>query len=166
MCAARAWACRFPRSTACRRNGARTTKRFILGSANMRRNNNILLLSSVAAIGLAMPLLGHAQDQAPAPQAAQAPSPGAKARDAQAESEQIIVTGTARAEGLKKLDASYSITSISDEQIKQAAPSSTADLLKVVPGLFAESSSGESGPNVEVRGFPGNSDAPFVTYLI
>ena len=68
---------------------------------------------------------------------------------------------------MKKLDASYSITSsISEEQIKQTAPTSTADLLKVVPGIFAESSSGNSGPNIEVRGFPGNSDAPFVTYLI
>ena len=136
----------------------------------MRRSSTRILLSSVAAIGLAACWSARAQDQAPALQTAQTPapavSPGAKAKDAQDESEQIIVTGTARAEGLKKLDASYSITSISEEQIKQAAPSSTADLLKVIPGVFAESSSGNSGPNIEVRGFPGNSDAPFVTYLV
>ncbi|MGB8842058.1 MAG: TonB-dependent receptor [Aliidongia sp.] len=135
----------------------------------MGRNTKKILLSSVGLIGLA-PLVGHADEpisvQQAVQQTAQVQSPGAGARDAQAEAEQIIVTGTARAGGLKKLDASYSITSISDEQIKQAAPSSTADLLKVVPGVFAESSSGESGPNIEVRGFPGNSDAPFVTYLI
>ena len=142
----------------------------------MRRSSKGILLSSAAAIGLAAAGSAIAQDQASAtaPQVAQAqpaataaaPSPGAKAKDAQEEAEQIVVTGTARAEGLKKLDASYSISSISEEQIKQTAPTSTADLLKVVPGIFAESSSGNSGPNIEVRGFPGNSDAPFVTYLI
>jgi outer membrane receptor protein involved in Fe transport len=136
------------------------------------RRSKTFLFSTAAVIGLATSWTAQAEDQAAVPQIAQAaqtaaaPSPGAKARDAQEESEQIVVTGNAHAEGLKKLDASYSITTISDTQIKQAAPSSTADLLKVVPGMFAESSSGESGPNIELRGFPGNSDAPFVTYLV
>ena len=39
----------------------------------------------------------------------------------------VVVTGTARREGLRKLDASFSITTADEEQIKQAAPSSTAD---------------------------------------
>ena len=79
--------------------------------------------------------------------------------------EEIVVTGTA-ARGLKKLDASYSITTASLEEMRDAAPSSAADLLKVVPGLWAESSGGVAGANIEVAGFPGSSDAPYVTYQL
>src|SRR5262245_4557034 len=79
--------------------------------------------------------------------------------------EEIVVTGTA-ARGLRKLDASYSITTASLEEMRDAAPSSAADLLKVVPGLWAESSGGVAGANIEVAGFPGSSDAPYVTYQL
>lgn len=107
------------------------------------------LLSSVA---LAVLTLAH---QAAAQQAA---------KDAvQTEIQQVVVTGNAQNGGVRKIDASYSITTASEEQIKQAAPSSTADLLKVVPGVYAESSGGNAGANIEVRGFPSGGDAPFVT---
>jgi outer membrane receptor protein involved in Fe transport len=86
------------------------------------------------------------------------------AKDAvQTEIQQVVVTGNAQNGGVRKIDASYSITTASEEQIKQAAPSSTADLLKVVPGVYAESSGGNAGANIEVRGFPSGGDAPFVT---
>jgi iron complex outermembrane receptor protein len=77
--------------------------------------------------------------------------------------EEIIVTGTARSEGLRKLDASFSITTATAEQIEQLAPKSTAELLRVVPGLWAEPTGGVSGANIDIRGFPGGGDAPFVT---
>ncbi len=35
-----------------------------------------------------------------------------------------------------------------------------------MPGLWAESSGGETGANIEVAGFPGGGDAPYVTYQI
>lgn len=47
----------------------------------------------------------------------------------------VIVSGTARFKGLAKRDASFSITTASPEQIQQAVPQSTADLLKIVPGV-------------------------------
>lgn len=75
----------------------------------------------------------------------------------------IVVTGSANAGGVKKLDASYSITSVSADDMRDAAPSSTADLLKVVPGMWVESSGGVSGANMNVRGFPAAGDAPYVT---
>lgn len=35
--------------------------------------------------------------------------------------------------------------------------------MKSIPGLWVESSGGVAGANIDVRGFPGGSDAPFVT---
>jgi iron complex outermembrane receptor protein len=33
----------------------------------------------------------------------------------------------------------------------------------MVPGVYAESTGGQSGANIEVRGFPSGSDSPFVS---
>lgn len=77
--------------------------------------------------------------------------------------EEVITTGTPGGASIRKLDASFSITTMSDEDIARASPASTADLMKTIPGLWVESSGGVSGANIDVRGFPGGSDAPFVT---
>jgi outer membrane receptor protein involved in Fe transport len=79
------------------------------------------------------------------------------------ELQQVVVTGTASASGARKIDTSFSITTASEEQLKMASPSSTADVLKIVPGVYAESTGGQSGANIEVRGFPSGSDSPFVS---
>ncbi|HET7266677.1 MAG TPA: TonB-dependent receptor [Oleiagrimonas sp.] len=76
---------------------------------------------------------------------------------------QVVVTGSANIGGVKQMDASYSITSLSSYDIQDLAPHSTADLLKAVPTLWVESSGGQTGANVFVRGFPGAGDARFVT---
>jgi len=39
-------------------------------------------------------------------------------------------------------------------------------LLKIVPGIWAESSGGAAGANIELAGFPGGSDSPYVTYSV
>ena len=80
--------------------------------------------------------------------------------------QQVVVTGTATFGGIKKIDASYSITSMSAEQIKESNPKSVADLLKASPGVYPESSGGQTGANIEVAGFPGGGDAPFYTAQI
>lgn len=77
--------------------------------------------------------------------------------------EEIIVTGTAGGGEIRKFDASYAITTVNDQQIAEYSPNSTADLLKLVPGVWSESSGGVSGANVFVRGFPGGGDAPYLT---
>ncbi|RXF02564.1 TonB-dependent receptor [Pseudoalteromonas sp. PS5] len=77
--------------------------------------------------------------------------------------ETIIVSGTPGGAGIRKIDASFAVTNIDAVQIDKLAPKSTADLLKAVPGIWVESSGGESGANVFVRGFPGGGDAPFLT---
>ena len=79
------------------------------------------------------------------------------------EVERIIVTGVPSGTPTRKVDTSFAITNMSDEDIKRLAPKSTADIFKAVPGVWAESSGGQSGANIFVRGFPGGGDAPFVT---
>jgi len=80
--------------------------------------------------------------------------------------EEIITTGTAGGAELRKFDASFAITTATDEDINKFSPKSTADLLKLVPGVWSESSGGVSGANVLVRGFPGGGDAPYLTVQV
>lgn len=77
--------------------------------------------------------------------------------------EDVIVTGTPGGAGIRKLDASFAITNINDEDIRRVAPTSTADLLKTIPGVWVESSGGVAGANIFVRGFPSGGDADYVT---
>jgi iron complex outermembrane recepter protein len=80
--------------------------------------------------------------------------------------EEVIVTGTAAGAEIQKVEASFAITTVSAEDITQYSPQSTADLLKLVPGVWSESSGGVSGANVMVRGFPGGGDAPYLTVQV
>jgi outer membrane receptor protein involved in Fe transport len=112
-------------------------------------------LSAVALAVLA--LVAHTQATA------QEASPLPPQDNVQKELQQVVVTGTASASGTRKIDTSFSITTASEEQLRQAAPTSTADVLKIVPGVYAEATGGQSGANIEVRGFPSGSDSPFVS---
>ena len=75
----------------------------------------------------------------------------------------IVVTGVASSEGVRKLEASYNIVTATEEEIRQANPKSTADLLKISPGMWPESTGGQTGANIEIAGFPGGGDAPYFT---
>ncbi|MFC3138174.1 TonB-dependent receptor [Shewanella submarina] len=77
--------------------------------------------------------------------------------------ETIVVSGTPAGSGIRKSEAAFAVTNIDAVDINRLAPKSTADLFKAVPGVWVESSGGESGANVFVRGFPGGGDAPFLT---
>ncbi|PZQ24658.1 MAG: TonB-dependent receptor [Sphingopyxis macrogoltabida] len=111
--------------------------------------NRIHLLSSAALV--ALPVAAQAQE------APQAPDDYAD--------QEIIVTGTAGG-GVSRQDAAFAITSVGSEAIERAAPNSTADLLKVIPGVTAESSGGQNGANIFVRGYPSGGDAVFVTLTV
>ncbi|MFT3792636.1 MAG: TonB-dependent receptor [Rudaea sp.] len=80
--------------------------------------------------------------------------------------QEVVVTGNAAVGGVKKLDAAYSVTTLTADQIKQANPVSANDILKASPGIHVESSGGQSGANIEVAGFPGSSGSPFVTIAL
>jgi outer membrane receptor for Fe3+-dicitrate len=78
----------------------------------------------------------------------------------------IVVTGSAIASGVTKLEASYNIVTADEEQIRQSNPKSTADLLKISPGLWPESTGGQTGANIAIAGFPGGGDAPYFTTML
>lgn len=80
--------------------------------------------------------------------------------------EEVVVTGTPGGAGVTKREASFAITTIDVADIQRASPSSTADLLKLVPGVWSESSGGVAGANIFVRGMPSSGDAPFVTMSV
>ena len=80
--------------------------------------------------------------------------------------ETVVVTGSAISGGVTKLEASYNIVTASEEQIRQSNPKSTADLLKISPGLWPESTGGQTGANIEIAGFPGGGDAPYFTTML
>jgi outer membrane receptor protein involved in Fe transport len=86
--------------------------------------------------------------------------------DSESSLETIVVTGTAIAGGVKKLEASYNIVTATEEEIRRANPKSTADLLKISPGMWPESTGGQTGANIEIAGFPGGGDAPYFTALL
>lgn len=95
--------------------------------------------------------------------AAEEPRPPSTAQSEMAtQGEDIVVIGTAGG-GTRRQDASFALTSISEAAIEQAAPNSTADLFKVIPGVSSESSGGQNGANIFVRGYPSAGDAEFVT---
>ncbi|WP_114240469.1 TonB-dependent receptor [Dyella sp. C9] len=134
---------------------------------NTQRMTRRLLSASIAALLVAGSL--HAQDAAPAqatpPPAAQGQAPSANSKNA-TNLDQVVVTGNAANGGLKKIDTSYSITTATLDQIREFNAKSSADLLKMAPGVFPESSGGQTGANIEVAGFPGGGDAPFVTFQL
>ena len=80
--------------------------------------------------------------------------------------EEIVVTGTPGGRGTDRQEASFAVTTMNAEDISQISPQSTADLFKSIPGVWAESSGGVAGANIDVRGLPGGGDAPFVTLAI
>lgn len=66
--------------------------------------------------------------------------------------EEVVVTGVF--DQRKRIDASVAISTISENQIRMQAPASAADLLKNIPGVYVNSSTGEVGNQVTVRGTP------------
>jgi hypothetical protein len=137
------------------------------GNNDMTHPGLITRIASLFALSGAALTGGHAYGQAAGDPAAAAEAPPADASAAHTNTlDEIVVTGSPESKGLKKLDASFSITTASLEEIRDVNPSSSADLLKIVPGLWDESSGGAAGPNIEIAGFPGGGDAPYVTYSI
>lgn len=79
--------------------------------------------------------------------------------------QEVVVTGSAK-RTLKK-DSTYTINTLSAEEIRKLAPISTADMLQNVPGIFAEgSTAGEASNNITVRGLPVTGGYRYAPQLI
>src|ERR1700730_18618037 len=133
------------------------------GDDNMNHRGLFTRIAGLFALGGAMMAGGHAYSQDTAAEPAAAVDASAANTSTL---DEIVVTGSAQSKGLKKLDASFSITTASLEEIRDVNPSSSADLLKIVPGIWAESSAGAAGANIELACFPGGGDAPYITYQL
>lgn len=99
-----------------------------------------------AAVSLAVLQMNvaYAQQDAPAPAAAPAVDG--------LNMERVVVTGTSGASS--KMKSSVSVSTMDQEAILQAAPTSAAEVLRSIPGVRSESSGGEGNANMTVRGVP------------
>lgn len=75
--------------------------------------------------------------------------------------EDLVVTGTATE--VRKLDATYAVTTVNTEQISQRSPRSTADMVEAIPGFHVEGSGGVGGNNVFARGIPQPGSFRFIS---
>ncbi|MBD9378713.1 TonB-dependent receptor [Pseudoxanthomonas sp. 22568] len=136
----------------------------------MQQTNLIRYALSVAIAAALAPSAVLAQDAGtPAQQTPQQQPQQAPAEQGQSQAttlDTVVVSGTATAGGVRKLEASFNIVTANAEQIKQANPKSTADLLKISPGMWPESTGGQTGANIEIAGFPGGGDAPYFSTLL
>lgn len=77
----------------------------------------------------------------------------------------VIVTGVTRS--TTKKNATFSINTMSADDIQKLAPASTADLLSNFPGIYAEGgTAGEASNNITVRGLPVVGGYRFAPQLI
>lgn len=116
-----------------------------------------LVVSARGAVAAA-PVRGSAAPAGAAAVTRQTPDPVPQTTEV----EDVVVIGTAGG-GIRRQDAAFAVTNLTSEAIDQASPASTADLFRLIPGVSAESSGGQNGANVFVRGYPSGGDAEFVT---
>ena len=105
-----------------------------------------LLTVSALALVLAHAVPAVAQDESADSAAADAARGG--------NFDEIIVTGRGGGSDLRKAEASFAITTLSDEALRLTNPVSAAETFKQVPGFWVESSGGEGSNNVRARGIP------------
>jgi outer membrane receptor protein involved in Fe transport len=105
---------------------------------HVRRFGASTTVLAIALLACAMP--AAAQDAAPADDEASESAPD------------IVVTAQPR--GRNRLETSVSVSSLSADQILEAAPRSAAEILRALPGIRSESSGGEGNANIAVRGLP------------
>ena len=144
------------------RTGVGPTRRASL-SATARSATNSSIAAVVAGIlGTAAGLsLAHAQN---APTTASQPTINAGNIQTSQNLQEVVVTATAT--HVRLLNASYNVVAADRQLIQEANPTSSADILKLSPGIWPEATGGQTGANIEVAGFPSGGDAPFFTNMI
>ncbi|MEL7488159.1 MAG: TonB-dependent receptor plug domain-containing protein, partial [Pseudomonadota bacterium] len=118
-----------------------------------KRMKTLFLASAAAAAAANAPAAALAQDA------------GDASSDAQG-LDQIIVTGRAGGSAITQFESSVSITTFDEELIRDVAPLTLSDLFAEVPGVWAESSGGQSAANVFIRGIPAPGQFRFSKILV
>ena len=128
--------------------------------------SKLLVGAAVAALSSGSAWAQTAPATTPGTTAVAAPTvaDAAAQADGSAEAQQdIVVTGTARPE--RSVRTSISVSTLDAAQLNQLAPLGSADLIRNVPGIRAESSGGEGNANIAVRGLPvASGGAKFVQF--
>lgn len=107
-----------------------------------------LVLSVNSAFGQAAPAAPAAPN---APGNPNAPANAAAANDDILKLSEFVVSGAVTPRS--RFESPIAVTTIDRATMEAVAPRNTAEFLKVVPGIYAESTGGEAFNNVSVRGF-------------
>jgi catecholate siderophore receptor len=78
----------------------------------------------------------------------------AQAEQAGGSGDDIVVTGRLGTTTQKKVEASYSITTLDAEDLRQRAIGNLAEAMQQIPGVWADTSAGVTANNIRVRGIP------------
>lgn len=89
---------------------------------------------------------------AAAQDAADTASEAAASEDDSLGLDEIVVTAAPRA--ANRLDTSVSISTLNTEAIADAAPRTTAEIFRQIPGVRSEATGGDGNANISVRGLP------------
>jgi outer membrane receptor protein involved in Fe transport len=109
----------------------------------------LLAFTSLTVVTLAQP--GQAQTAMARPEA---PAAGGQTPETTSTAEELVVTGRVGASDLRKVEASYAITTLNEDLLRLDRPASVADVFRNVAGFWVESSGGEASNNIRVRGIP------------
>lgn len=126
----------------------------------MHRKRVYHLLFGVALSALVTPARAQTPTDTTSPVAG---TPASATTADEVDPDEIVVVGTAGG-GTRRQDAAFAVTTVDQAAVQRLSPQSTADLLRIVPGVTVESSGGQNGANIFVRGFPSGGDAQFVTF--
>lgn len=77
--------------------------------------------------------------------------------------DQLVVTGSVTPQ--TKLESALAVTTLDPTQVQAYAPRSTAAMLKLIPGIYIESSGGEAGNNLVARGVATNGSVGGYLYV-
>ena len=118
-------------------------------------------LCASAFVGLNV---SEASAQTASPPEASAPGSEAPAREAAPlRLDEMVVTGSVAPR--TKLETALAVSTIGPDQIQVSAPRSTAEMLKLIPGIYTESSGGEVGNNLVARGVATNGAVSGYLYV-
>ena len=111
------------------------------------KNNSMQLTHIAAAVAMALVSMTTL-----AQQATDAPAPVPTEQVNKLNLDQVVVTGTPTR--TSKMKSSSALSTLDEDQIQLAAPTSAADLFRSIPGFHSEASGGEGNANITVRGIP------------
>ena len=111
--------------------------------------NRYVLLAAVSSAALVSPAFAEV---ATAPAQAEAAAESGTNEAGKAPVKEIFSTGVAK--GRDRLDSATSTSALRADEIEKFGARSISEILRVIPGIRAEASTGEGSANITIRGLP------------